>query len=344
MVLATGCASSPSPVDEGSRAVLAAQAEARRAAELEAENRAHEDRIQQLEGQLALARAEVADLREVRSPAPIDETVRIGGDAPGVADEWVDTDGVAVTGALAPGADDPRAGDGAPRPVLTLYGSPAVSLAPDGPAFGGSTPSAASSAPLAYDSGRGGASAPLAYDSGRGGASAPLAYDSGRGGASAPLPVRAAGTVPPIPLAPSPAPPPTQPAVVAARPPSRSDAAVERYRAALSHVQAQRLPEALVALTAFLDQFPAHPYADNALYWRGEVEYAMRRYEGALRDFQRLVEEHPRGNKVPDALLKMGLCHLRMGDSARARAYFRRVRNEYPESVAARLASQEDAS
>jgi tol-pal system protein YbgF len=126
--------------------------------------------------------------------------------------------------------------------------------------------------------------------------------------------------------------------------PSPSDAAVERYRLALAHVQGRRMPEALAALTGFLDQFPSHPYTDNALYWRGEVEYAMRRYGEALRDFRRLVREHPRGNKVPDALLKMGLCHLRMGDTERARAYFRRVRNEFPESVAARLASQEDAS
>jgi tol-pal system protein YbgF len=120
--------------------------------------------------------------------------------------------------------------------------------------------------------------------------------------------------------------------------------AVERYRAALAHLEGRRLPEALTALTGFLDEFPAHPYAGNALYWRGEVRYAMRRYGEALRDFERLVRQHPRGEKAADALLKMGLCHQRMGDETRARAYFRRVRNEYPESVAARLASQEDAS
>jgi tol-pal system protein YbgF len=190
--------------------------------------------------------------------------------------------------------------DGAPRPVLRLYGSPAASLEALGP------------------------------------------------GTAEPVPLRAADTVPPIPLAPvtPSAPSAVVPPVQAPPPPEarRSEAAVERYRVALGHVQGQRLTEALAALTGFLNEFPSHPYADNALYWRGEVEYAMRRYPEALRDFQRLVREHPRGNKVPDALLKMGLCHLRMGDTDRARAYFRRVRNEYPDSVAARLASQEDAS
>ncbi len=304
MVWATGCAAATPPVAGPDRAVLEAQAQSRRIAALETENRAHTDRIRQLEGQLALARAEVEELRG-GSRVALADTVRIGAPTERAPDavDWVDTDGVAVSGQAPP--QPPAAApedEGAPRPVLRLYGSPAASLEALAPA------------------------------------------------GAEPIPLRAADTVPPIPLVPvtpaAPAAPAPAPAS-AQRPPSEaraSEAAVERYRLALGHVQGQRLAEALAALTGFLNEFPSHPYADNALYWRGEVEYALRHYPEALRDFQRLVREHPRGNKVPDALLKMGLCHLRMGDTDRARAYFRRVRNEYPDSVAARLASQEDAS
>ncbi|MBC7174261.1 MAG: tol-pal system protein YbgF [Polyangiaceae bacterium] len=153
-------------------------------------------------------------------------------------------------------------------------------------------------------------------------------------------------TAPPLPLLPGPIPPPgSAPATAPAPRSNPSDAhAVARYRAALEHVRARRLDQATIALTGFIQELPNHPYADNALYWRGEVLYALRRYPEALRDFERVVREHPRGNKVPDALLKIGLCHRQMGDAVRARAYFRRLRDEHPDSVAARLAIEEDAS
>jgi tol-pal system protein YbgF len=118
---------------------------------------------------------------------------------------------------------------------------------------------------------------------------------------------------------------------------------LDRYRTALRLVRDRRFDEALRALDQFIAAHPRHPYAVNAVYWQGEVHYALRDYRTALAKFEEVVTRHPDTAKVPDSLLKMALCHRRIGNERRARAILARVRRDFPESVAARLSAQEDA-
>lgn len=143
--------------------------------------------------------------------------------------------------------------------------------------------------------------------------------------------------VPPIPEVPVPVMRPPEPP-----PPPRDDGAVTAYRAALTHLSAQRFEQALAGLDAFLRDYPRHSYADNALYWRGEIHYARRDYRRAIAELSALVERYPNGNKVPEALLRIGLCYEHMGDRVRARQVLERLRRQYPDSVAARMAARED--
>ena len=119
---------------------------------------------------------------------------------------------------------------------------------------------------------------------------------------------------------------------------------IEGYRRGLDLVRQQRFQEALVELDTFASMHPGHPYADNALFWCGEIHYLQREYPRALHYFERVEKLHPWGNKAPDALYRMGQIHLRRGDKARAQAYFDKVREQFPETAAARLALREDAS
>jgi tol-pal system protein YbgF len=133
--------------------------------------------------------------------------------------------------------------------------------------------------------------------------------------------------------------------VVVAPPPApapRDDGAVRTYREALAHMSARRLDEALAGLDTFLRAHPGHAYAGNAMYWRGEIHYARRDYRRALAELIALVERFPQASKIPEALLRIGLCHARMGDPARARQVFERLRTDYPRSVAARMVPEED--
>ena len=64
---------------------------------------------------------------------------------------------------------------------------------------------------------------------------------------------------------------------------------------------------ALDAFAAFLVKWPDHPNADNATYWRGECYFAQGEYARAAEQFEGAIARFPLGNKVPDALLKLGM-------------------------------------
>jgi tol-pal system protein YbgF len=127
-------------------------------------------------------------------------------------------------------------------------------------------------------------------------------------------------------------------------PAAAPDPAERTYREALVLVRDRAFARAESALSSLIERHATHARAVDALYWRGVVRYASRSYPRALADFTAVVSRHPRSERAPEALLKMAICHERMGDSRRARSLYERVRSEYPNSVAARVASQEDAS
>jgi tol-pal system protein YbgF len=108
------------------------------------------------------------------------------------------------------------------------------------------------------------------------------------------------------------------------------------YDAALALVNAKRFDQALDALAAFLVKWPDHPYADNAMYWRGECYFARGDYQHASEQFEGVLKRFPYGNKAPDALLKLGVTQQKLGNAAKARESFDRLARQYPESDAAR--------
>jgi len=108
------------------------------------------------------------------------------------------------------------------------------------------------------------------------------------------------------------------------------------YDAALALVNARQYGPGLEALTAFLVKWPDHPYVDHAMYWRGECYFAQGDYARAAEQFEGVLARFPAGMKAPDALLKLGMCHQKLGHAAQARACFDRLAQDYPQSDAAR--------
>lgn len=126
--------------------------------------------------------------------------------------------------------------------------------------------------------------------------------------------------------------------------PVRSDVAGDtagaEYRAAIELVRSGSKDEAVAALRKFLEKFARHEYADNAQYWLGEAHYGAKDYKNALMEFRATIETYPRGNKVPDALLKVGYCYLALGQTEKARAVLEQVVNLYPKTEPAALAAK----
>jgi tol-pal system protein YbgF len=122
----------------------------------------------------------------------------------------------------------------------------------------------------------------------------------------------------------------------AGRPSALDPAAKPAYDSALALVGAHQYDRALEALAAFLVKYPDHPYADNAMYWRGECYFAKGDYLHAAEQFEGTVTRFPAGNKAPDALLKLGMSHMKLGNPTKAKECFDRLALTYPQSEAAR--------
>ena len=135
-------------------------------------------------------------------------------------------------------------------------------------------------------------------------------------------------------------------APAAARQPASAAAAAEQpgeaeaYRAAYALVRGQEFAAAVPAFTRFLQNFPDGRYASNAYYWLGELYLVVEPAdpEAARQSFMLLLGQYPDNAKIPDALYKLGRVHYIKGNPQRAREFLERVRRDYPDSSAARLA------
>lgn len=114
---------------------------------------------------------------------------------------------------------------------------------------------------------------------------------------------------------------------------------LKTYQDGLRLYKASDHKGAIKTFEQFLKENKEHPYADNAQYWLGECYYDTREFRKALDGFRRVVELFPDGNKVPDALLKMGYCYIKLGERQSARNVLEQVVGSYPNSQVARLAS-----
>lgn len=88
----------------------------------------------------------------------------------------------------------------------------------------------------------------------------------------------------------------------------------------------------------FVKIFPSTEYSDNAQFWIGECYYFEKNYEKAILEYENVIKMYPKGNKVPNALLKQALSFMELGDKASAKLLLQRVIKEYPNTSSARIA------
>jgi tol-pal system protein YbgF len=89
-----------------------------------------------------------------------------------------------------------------------------------------------------------------------------------------------------------------------------------------------------------LTAYSGSDLADNAQYWLGEAYYVTRDYEKASIAFRTVGQQWPDSRKAADALLKLGFSEFELKRYAQARAALNEVKTRFPESDAARLASE----
>src|SRR5206468_3822523 len=116
-------------------------------------------------------------------------------------------------------------------------------------------------------------------------------------------------------------------------------AAVDQTRVAeqLNRIAAE-LGELQNAVVKLIVTYPDDPLREGAQFLVADIFYNQRDFRGALAEFEALIAAVPRGEKVADALLKIGLCQKNLGDAPRAKRTWARVVKDYPASLAARQA------
>ena len=87
-----------------------------------------------------------------------------------------------------------------------------------------------------------------------------------------------------------------------------------------------------------IQRFPESERADNAQFWIGEIYYREKWYEKAILEYQKVIENYPKGNKVPASLLKQGFAFLNLGDKANSRLILQELIKKYPKTNEANIA------
>ncbi len=90
----------------------------------------------------------------------------------------------------------------------------------------------------------------------------------------------------------------------------------------------------------FLERYPDHDLAVNAMYWIGEAYYGEKKYENAILQFQDVIQEYGDHPKAAAALLKQGMAFAALDDIKNARVIMEKLIDNYPLSEEAKKAEQ----
>jgi tol-pal system protein YbgF len=114
----------------------------------------------------------------------------------------------------------------------------------------------------------------------------------------------------------------------------------ERYQEAYDTLKDGHYSQAITALNAFLKDYPAGEYSDNAQYWLGEAYKVNQEVSLAREAFSNVVSNYPASPKVSDALLKLGYIEFEQNNKAKAGEYFSQITTRFPGTTAAHLAAK----
>ena len=119
------------------------------------------------------------------------------------------------------------------------------------------------------------------------------------------------------------------PAAVSSDSASTGGRAEDAYAKAMSHIKSKDFSQALSLLAVFIEDYPEHTLAVNALYWTGEVKLAQGQVDQAIQAFSRLATSSPKHAKAADALYKLALAYERKGLNDKAKKSYRVLVGRY---------------
>ncbi len=104
------------------------------------------------------------------------------------------------------------------------------------------------------------------------------------------------------------------------------------YKEALDTLKSGEIGKSRDMFNKFNEQFPDSKLAANVRYWIGETFYQEKNYVEAAVEFQRVIKEYPGKEKVPAAMLKLGLSFRELGDIKSAKFIIKDMIDKFPKA------------
>ena len=110
------------------------------------------------------------------------------------------------------------------------------------------------------------------------------------------------------------------------------------YQKAFDLIKSGEYFAAEETLSIFIALYSDTEFIDDAIYWLGESFYSQKKYNKALKEFEKITKHHPNSEKLVEAILKTGFTQFELGDIEKSIKTLNQLIKSYPDSSASRLA------
>jgi len=118
-----------------------------------------------------------------------------------------------------------------------------------------------------------------------------------------------------------------------------TEASVEdSYRAAYADFTRGSYDLAIAGFEEFLQKYPDSELSDNARFWVAESYFSQGDFDTAAAEYGLVIQRYPKGDRVPAAYLKKGLCLMETDRAAEGVVLLQHLIQTYPTSEEAALA------
>lgn len=104
----------------------------------------------------------------------------------------------------------------------------------------------------------------------------------------------------------------------------------QQYDAAMDLLTRAQYAEAQAAFRGFVAANPADQLAGPAQYWVGDIAFTQKDYGGAAKAFAELLKKYGKTARAPDAMLKLGLSLLELGQKKEGCTTLGALKSKYP--------------
>jgi tol-pal system protein YbgF len=104
----------------------------------------------------------------------------------------------------------------------------------------------------------------------------------------------------------------------------------QQYDAAMELLSRAQYAEAQSAFRGFVTANPADELAGPAQYWIGDISFTQKDYAGAAKSFAELLKRYAKTPRAPDAMLKLGLSLMELGQKKEGCTTLGAIKSKYP--------------